>query len=115
MAKFSIKEWKDNFLNEGAGHPKDVLKMRDFEQFVADLGDAGWKFDNFPKKYAAALQRKAEDGELAYDQVTGVQSYQDFENWVAHYVTNGSEDWYLLVSMNGKSEAVKGAPKFKSI
>ena len=113
--KFSIKEWQDNYLNEGASHPKDVVKSNDFEKFANQISAAGWEFTNFPKKYAALLDKKSEDGEVAYDQVTGVENYQDFENFVVHYVTDGTEDWYLLVSMTGKSEAVKGAPKFKTI
>ena len=107
--------WLKKKKPSGTAHPKDISKMKDFDKFMLELDDSGWEFENFPKKFGSLLDKKAEDGEIAYDQLTGVTNYQDFENWVAHYVTNGQEDWYLLVSATGKVEAVKGAPKFKTI
>jgi len=109
--------WLKKQKPKGTTHPKDISKMREFEKFANQLENSGWEFKNLPSKYKSMLDKKASDGELAYDQVTGVKNYQDFENWVAHYVTDGKEDWYLLVTMlaNGKDEAVKGSPKFRSI
>ena len=120
MTKFSIKDWQDKHLNEGAKHPKvphfsKLKRIRDFETFATSIADDGWEFKNFPKKFGSLLDKKAEDGEIDYDQVTGVENYQDFEEFVVHYVTNGQEDWYLLVTMEGDAEAAKNAPKFKTL
>lgn len=120
MTKFSIKEWQDKHFNEGAKHPKaphfsKLVRVRDFKTFANSITDDGWEFKNFPKKFKSLLDKKAEDGEIAYDQLTGVENYQDSEEFAVHYVTNGQEDWYLLVNMDGKAEAVKNTPKFKTI
>jgi len=115
--KFNIREWNEKYLYESAyTHPQDVVKARDFSDFVQNMWDAGWEFENFPSGKKSALDKVATDGEIAYDQLTGVKSYQDFENFVVHYLTKGSEKYYIYVDSDFRNvQAVKGAPKFRNI
>ena len=115
--KFNIREWNEKYLYESAyTHPQDVVKARDFSDFVQNMWDAGWEFENFPSGKKSALDKVAQDGEIAHDQLTGVKNYQDFENFVVHYLSNGKEDWYIYVDSEFRNvQAVKGAPKFRNV
>lgn len=110
--------WLNKQKPKGTTHPKDISKMREFEKFAKDLKKSGWEFKDFPSKYKSLLDKKSSDGSVDNDSyITGVDVYFSGEDWAAYYVTNGKEDWYLLVQMtaSGKDEAVKGSPKFRSI
>jgi hypothetical protein len=115
--KFNIREWNEKYLYESAyTHPQDVVKARNFPDFVQNMWDAGWEFKHFPSGKKSALDKFADDGEIANDQLTGVKSYQDFENWVVHYLTNGKEDYYLYIDSEFKNaQSSKGSPKFRNI
>jgi hypothetical protein len=115
--KFNIREWNEKYLYESAyTHPQDIVKARDFSDFVQNMEDNGWEFKNFPSSKKSALDKFADDAEIAYDQLTGVKNYQDFENFVVHYLSNGKEDWYIYVDSEFKNaQASKGSPKFRNI
>jgi len=115
--KFNIREWNEKHLYESSyTHPQDVVKASNFPDFVQNMWDNGWEFENFPSGKKSALDKVARDGEIANDQLTGVKSYQDMENFVVHYLTKDSEKYYIYVDSDFRNvQAVKGAPKFRNI
>ena len=115
--KFNIREWNEKYIYESAyTHPQDVVKASNFPDFVQNMWDNGWDFENFPSGKKSALDKIANDGEIATDGLTGVKSYQDMENFVVHYLSNGKEDYYIYVDSEFRNvQATKGKPKFKNV